>query len=49
MVSDTIYLKMKIYSLKNAEEVKVINPKTPKFPITPKLHKENNPWRPAIN
>ena len=43
MVSDTIYLKMKIYSLKNAEEVKVINPKTPK------LRKENNPGRPAIN
>ena len=31
---------MKIYSLKNVEEVKVINPKTPKFPITPKIHKE---------
>ena len=29
--------------------LKVINPKTPKFYITPKIHKENNPARPVIN
>ena len=28
---------------KNAERLKVINPKIPKFYIKPKIHKENNP------
>ena len=34
---------------KTAEELKIINPKTPKFYIIPKVHKENNPGRTIIN
>ena len=42
-------LKAKIYSAKKtAEGLKIIYPKTPKFYITPKVHKENNPVRPFI-
>ena len=32
-----------------AEGLKSVNPKRPKFYISPKIHKENNPGRPAIN
>ena len=38
-----------LLSKRTAEGLKVINPKTPKFYITPKIHKENNPRRPVIN
>ena len=31
------------------EGLEVINPKTPNFYSTPKIHKENNPGRPVIN
>ena len=42
-------LKAKICSAKKtAEGLKIIYPKTPKFYITPKVHKENNPGRPII-
>ena len=33
---------------KTAEELIEINPKTPKFYITPKIHIENNPGRPGV-
>ena len=41
-------LKTKIYSPK---KLKIINPKTPKFYITLKIHThtQNNPGRPVIN
>ena len=43
-------LKTKIFSpKKTAEGLKVINPKTPKLFITPKIYKENNPGRSVIN
>ena len=36
--------------LQKAEDgLKVPNPKTPKFYISPKIHKPNNPGRPVIN
>ena len=38
-----------LLSKKTAKGLKVINPKTPKFYITPKIHKEINPERPPIN
>ena len=34
---------------KLADGLKSINPKPPKFYISPKIHKENNPGRPMIN
>ena len=38
-----------LLSKKASEGLKVINPKTPKFYITPKINKENNPVGPVIN
>ena len=38
-----------LLSKKASEGLKVINPKTPKFYITPKTNKENNPGGPVIN
>ena len=51
IVNDTLdrFKNENLLSKKTAEGLKVINPKTPKFCITPKIHKENNPGRPAIN
>ena len=51
MVNDTLdrFKNESLLSKKTAEGLKVINPKTPKFYITPKIHKENNPGRPVIN
>ena len=41
---------MKIhFPKKTAEGLKVINPKTQKFYINPKIHTENNLRRPVIN
>ena len=42
-------LKQKIYFLNNWLTDQSINVKTPKFYISPKIHKENNPGRPVIN
>ena len=38
-----------LLSKKTAEELKVIYSKTPKFYITTKIPKDNNPGRPDIN
>ena len=44
LVNDTIdKFKNLAYGLKS------VNPKTPKFYISPKIHKENYPGRPVIN
>ena len=40
-------LKKKIFFL--ADGLRSVNPKTPKFYISPKIHKENNPGKPVIN
>ena len=42
-------LKENLLSKKLANGLKSVNPKTPKFYISPKIHKENNPERPVIN
>ena len=39
----------KLLPQKVADGVKVTNPKTPKFYISPKSHKPSNPGRPVIN
>ena len=47
-----IYYTLKneyLLSKKTAEALTVINPKTQKFYITPKIHKEKNPGRPVID
>ena len=51
MVNDTLdrFKNENLLSKKTAEGIKAINPKTPKFYITPKIHKENSPGRPVIN
>ena len=51
MVNDTLdrFKNENLLSKKTAQGLKVINPKTPKFYITPKIHKENNPGRSIIN
>ena len=51
MVNDTIdrFKKENLLSKKLADGLKSVNPKTPKFYISPKIHKENNPGRPVIN
>ena len=41
--------KTKIYSPKSCRRTENNNPKTPKFYITHKIHKEKNPGRPFIN
>ena len=50
-MNDTIdRLKNKnLLSKITAEGLKIINPKTQKFYITPKIHKENNSGRSVIN
>lgn len=49
--NDTLdqFKNKKILSKTTAEELKVINPKTSKFYITPKIHKKNYPGWPIIN
>ena len=39
----------KLLPQKTADDLKVSNPKTPKFCISPKIHKPNNPGRVVIN
>ena len=51
LVNDTIdmFKKEKLLSKKLADGLKPVNPKTPNFYISPKIHKENNPGRLVIN
>ena len=51
MVNQTIerFKNQKIPPQKTADGVKVSNLKTPKFYISLKIHKPNNPGRPVIN
>ena len=51
LVNDAIdrFKKEKSLSNKLADGLKSVNPKTPKFYISPKIHKENNQGRPVIN
>ena len=51
MVNDTLdrFKNENLLSKKTAGRLKVINPKSPKFCITPKIRKINNPGRPVIN
>ena len=51
MVNDTIsrFKKENLLSNKLADGLKPVNPKTPKFYISPKIHKENNPGRLVVN
>ena len=51
LINDTIdrFKKEDLLSKKLADGLKSVNPKTPKFYISPKIHKENNPGRPVIN
>ena len=50
-VNDTLdrFKNKNLLSKKTAKELKVINTKTRKFYIPPKIHKENNSGRPAIH
>ena len=50
LVNDTIdkFKKENLLSKKLADRLKSVNPKTPKFYISHKIHKENNPGRPVI-
>ena len=51
MVNQTIerFKNEKLLPQKVVDRLKVTNPKTPKFYISPKIHKPNNPGRPVIN
>ena len=51
MVNQTIqrFKNAKLLPQKIADGLKITNPKTPKFYISPKIHKPNNPGRPVIN
>ena len=51
MVNDTLdqFKNDNLLSKKTAEGLKIINPRIPKFYITPKTHKENELGRPVIN
>ena len=51
LVNNTIdrFKKENLLSKKLTDELKSINPKTLKFYISPKIHKESNPGRPVIN
>ena len=51
MVNETIerFKNEKLLPKKTADGLKVSTPKTPKFYISPKIHKPNNPGRPVIN
>ena len=51
MVNQTIqrFKNEKLLPQKIADGLKITNPKTPKFYISPKIHKPNNSGRPVIN
>ena len=51
MANDTLdrFKNENLHSNETAEGLEVINPKTPKFYITPKIHKQNNRGRPVIS
>ena len=51
LVNDTVerFLKDKSIPTKIADGLITSNPRTPKFYIPPKIHKENNPGRPVIS
>ena len=51
MVNQTIerFKNEKLIPQKIADGLKLTNPKIPKFYISPKIHKPNNPGRPIIN
>ena len=51
MVNQTIerFKNEKLLPQNIADGLKITNPKTPKFYISPKIHKPNNPGRPVIN
>ena len=51
MVNGTLdrFKNENLLSKKSAEGLKVINSKTQKFYLTPKIHEENNPGRPINN
>ena len=51
MVNQTIekFKNEKLLPQKIADGLKITNPKTPKFYVSPKIHKTNNPGRPVIN
>ena len=44
-----MFKKENLLSKKLADGLKSVNPKTPKFCISPNIHKENNPGRPVMN
>ena len=51
IVNQTIerFKNEKLLSQKIADGLKITNPNTPDFYISPKIHKPNNPGRPVIN
>ena len=51
MVYQTIerFKNEKLFPQKSADGLKITNPNTPKFYISPKIHKTNNPGRIVIN
>ena len=51
LVNDTIdrFKKENLLSKKLPDGLKSVNQKSPKFYISPKIHKESNPGRPVIN
>ena len=51
MVNDKLdrFKNENLFCKTTPERLKVRNPKTQKFYITPKIHEENNPGRPVIN
>ena len=51
LVNDTIerFKKQKLINEKVAEGLKRNDPKTPKFYLRPKIHKEGNPGRPVVS
>ena len=51
MVNDALdrFKNENLFSKKTADGLKIIDPKTPKFYITPKIHNENNKGRTVIN
>ena len=50
MVNQTIekFKNEKLHPQNIADGLKITNPKTPKFYISPEIHKPNNPGRPVI-
>ena len=51
MVNDAIdrFIKENLLPKKLTDRLESVNPKSPKFYTSPKIHKENNPGRPVIN